>query len=285
MHPRNCFAGTSHVALVLSNFGRMDQKIGPRPAMDTRLFVSISQRCDFLLFCLCCRRSRLSAFRVPAPLLSHTGCEFCQSCVEQRDPCWVDDPRRSWGIGVSVDCPCHSVEYPQKYFLPWGMDSLCVSLASTAESLCTHPAWMFVCFRGQKNVFYMYIEGVYPGDSGIRTRFGWGQFHVSAIYAIQVNGSYCPRIYKSDYLQLRITILLTKRKIRSTQKIMNRFLTRYLNCMCKSNPVCLIQQWSGVIWLGSYVVWYRKLDPLTFFDQCAHSACMPLCVQTHEMKE
>jgi len=176
MHPRNCFAGTSHVALVLSNFGRMDQKIGPRPAMDTRLFVSISQRCDFLLFCLCCRRSRLSAFRVPAPLLSHTGCEFCQSCVEQRDPCWVDDPRRSWGIGVSVDCPCHSVEYPQKYFLPWGMDSLCVSLASTAESLCTHAAWMFVCFRGQKNVFYMYVytqvtPGFEPGSAGVSFTF------------------------------------------------------------------------------------------------------------------
>jgi len=103
-------------------------------------------------------------------------CEFCQSCVEQRDPCWVDDPRRSCGIGVSVDCPCHSVEYPQKYFLPWGMDSLCVSLASTAESLCTHAAWMFVCFRGQKNVFYMYVytqvtPGFEPGSAGVSFTF------------------------------------------------------------------------------------------------------------------
>ena len=67
-HARNFFAGASQVAFVLSNFGRMDQKIGPRPAMGTRLLVSISQRCDHLLFYLCYWPSRLSAFRVPAPV-------------------------------------------------------------------------------------------------------------------------------------------------------------------------------------------------------------------------
>ena len=34
----------------------------------TRPSVSISQQCDHLLVYLCCRQSRLSAFRVPAPL-------------------------------------------------------------------------------------------------------------------------------------------------------------------------------------------------------------------------
>ena len=61
--------------------------------------------------------------------------------------------------------------------------------------------------------------------------------------------------------------------------------------MCKSNPICLIQQWSGVISLVCCVQWryllvcHRKLDPFTFSDQCAHSACVSLCVQIHEMNE
>jgi len=37
----------------------------------------------------------------------------------QRDPRWLHDPRRNRGIGISVGCPCHSVEFPQKHFLPW----------------------------------------------------------------------------------------------------------------------------------------------------------------------
>ena len=46
----------------------------------------------------------------------HYWCEFCQSWVQQqRDPCWVHDPKRSWDIGISVGCPCHSVEFPQKH--------------------------------------------------------------------------------------------------------------------------------------------------------------------------
>ena len=51
--------------------------------------------------------------------LHHYWCEFCQSRVQRRDPRWVHDPRRSWGIGISEDCPCHSVEFPQKHFLLW----------------------------------------------------------------------------------------------------------------------------------------------------------------------
>jgi len=46
-------------------------------------------------------------------------CKCCQSWVQQRDPRWVHDPNRSWGIGISVGCPCDSVKFPQKHFLPW----------------------------------------------------------------------------------------------------------------------------------------------------------------------
>jgi len=51
--------------------------------------------------------------------LHHYWCVFCQLWVQRRDPRWVHDPRRSWGISINVGCPCHSVEFPQKHFLPW----------------------------------------------------------------------------------------------------------------------------------------------------------------------
>jgi len=113
-YSRNCSAGASQIAPVLSNFGRMDQKIGPRPTMGTCLSVSISQRCDHLLFYAVDGHIFLLS-----ECLHHYWCQFCQSWVQRRDPRWVHDPRRSWGIGISVGCPCHSVEFPQKHFLPW----------------------------------------------------------------------------------------------------------------------------------------------------------------------
>jgi len=36
-------------------------------------------------------------------------------------------------------------------------------------------------------------------------------------------------------------------------KITKYLFTFYLNSMCKSNPVCLIHQWSVIFWLASYV--------------------------------
>jgi len=42
-------------------------------------------------------------------------------------------------------------------------------------------------------------------------------------------------------------------KIQLTSKITNHLFTYCLNCMCKSNPVCLIHQWSVIFLLASYV--------------------------------
>jgi len=42
-------------------------------------------------------------------------------------------------------------------------------------------------------------------------------------------------------------------KIQLMPKIMNHLFTYYLNCVGKSNPVCLIQQLHLVILLASYV--------------------------------
>ena len=57
-------------------------------------------------------------------------------------------------------------------------------------------------------------------------------------------------------------------------KIMNRLFMYYLNCVGKSNPVCLIQQLPLVILLASYVqwlyflIWPGKIDPFTFSHLC-----------------
>jgi len=140
MHSRNSSAGASTVAPVLSNFGRMNLKIGPRPAMDTRLSVSISQRCDRLLGCLF--HAVDGHVFLPFECLHYYWCEFCQSCVQRRVPCWVDDPRRSWGIGVSVDSPCHSVEFSQKPCLLWVVGTEGCRRNSSPASSCVgilHP--------------------------------------------------------------------------------------------------------------------------------------------------
>jgi len=55
----------------------------------------------------------------------------------------------------------------------------------------------------------------------------------------------------ANFVKLQITTFAENEKIQLTPKITNHLFTCYLNCMCKSNPVCLIQQWL-VIFL-SYV--------------------------------
>ena len=63
-------------------------------------------------------------------------------------------------------------------------------------------------------------------------------------------------------------------KIQLMPKIMNHLFTCYLNCVCKSNPVCLIQQLPLIILLASYVqwlyflIWPGKIDPFTFPHLC-----------------
>ena len=52
---------------------------------------------------------------------------------------------------------------------------------------------------------------------------------------------------------------LLQRKFKLTPNITNHLSICYWNCMCKSNPVCLIQQWSVIILLGFYVQWHYFL--------------------------
>jgi len=85
-------------------------------------------------------------------------------------------------------------------------------------------------------------------------------------------------------LNLKSQLFAENGKIQLTPKITKHLFTCYLNCMCKSNPVCLIQQWSVVILLGSYVqwhyflVWHAKIDPLTFSHLCSLWKGMQLSV-------
>jgi len=75
--------------------------------------------------------------------------------------------------------------------------------------------------------------------------------------------------------KIQITTFGENGKIQLTPKITNHLFTCYINCMCKSNPVCLIQKWSVIILLGSYVQWlyflgwHTKIDPLTFSHLCS----------------
>jgi len=62
-------------------------------------------------------------------------------------------------------------------------------------------------------------------------------------------------VNNDDQFKLQITTFAEKGKIQSTPKITNHLFTSYLNCMCKSNPVCLIQQWSVIFLFASYVQW------------------------------
>jgi len=121
MHSWNCFAGASQIAPVLSNFGRMDQKLFPgRPWAHTSPF---PYRNDAIIYC--CSHAVDGHVFLLSECLHHYWCEFCQSWAQRHDPCWVHDPRRSWGIGVSVDCPCHSVEFPRKHFSAVGNQHRC----------------------------------------------------------------------------------------------------------------------------------------------------------------
>jgi len=120
------------------------------------------------------------------------------------------------------------------------------------------------------------------------------QTQVSAVYAIQTgvpHGSYHVDVWIPIYLNFTSQLFSEDRKIRLTPKISNHLFTCYLNCTCKSNPVCLIQQWSVIILLASYVqwlhflVWHGKIDPLTFSNLCSLSACMQLSVSIHQKNE
>jgi hypothetical protein len=54
-------------------------------------------------------------------------------------------------------------------------------------------------------------------------------------------------------LNFKSHLFVENGKIQLMPKIMNHLFTYYLNCVGKSNPVCLIQQLPLVILLASYV--------------------------------
>ena len=61
-------------------------------------------------------------------------------------------------------------------------------------------------------------------------------------YAHIPDGLYRMDVSIPIYLNFKSQLFDEDRKIRLTPKISNHLFTCYLNCTCKSNPVCLIQQ-------------------------------------------
>jgi len=60
-------------------------------------------------------------------------------------------------------------------------------------------------------------------------------------------------INNDDLFKVQITTFAENGKIQLAPKIKNDLFTCSLNCMCKSNPICLIHQWSVIFLLDSYV--------------------------------
>jgi len=71
-----------------------------------------------------------------------------------------------------------------------------------------------------------------------------------AISLIVSNGSYR---FPPNADILNFTTCAENGKIQLTPKITNHLFACYLNSMCKSNTVCLIQQWSVIFLLASDV--------------------------------
>ena len=69
------------------------------------------------------------------------------------------------------------------------------------------------------------------------------------------------------FFKLQITTCAVNGKIQLTPKITNLLFTCYLNYTCKSNPVCLIQQWSVIFLLAFYPLHRYEFGPLKFFSK------------------
>ena len=99
-------------------------------------------------------------------------------------------------------------------------------------------------------------------------------------------------VNNDDWYKVQITTFAENGKIQSTPKIKNHLFTCYLNCMCKSNPVCLIHKWSVIFLLASYVQWHYflvwtkpKINPLTLPHLCSLWKGMQFSVSLHPMNE
>ena len=73
------------------------------------------------------------------------------------------------------------------------------------------------------------------------------------IRTVVPNGSYSTNFQMPIVLNFKSQLFDENGKIQLKLKRTNHLFTCYLNCMCKSNPVCLIQQCSVIIFLGSHV--------------------------------
>ena len=78
-----------------------------------------------------------------------------------------------------------------------------------------------------------------------RRRLAFQNMSLSTMLVVKSNpmGRTFP-LSNADYFKLHIKTCAENGNIQSTPKITNHLFTYYSNCTCKSNPVCLIQQWS-----------------------------------------
>jgi len=117
---------------------------------------------------------------------------------------------------------------------------------TTAESLVTHPAWrpkkVSVIevslresnqgrFRKQALVYKQSVGHLRYSDSRTRWVVLWNSENVN--------------VFKPQ-----ITTFAEYEKIQLTPKTTNNLFTCYLNCMCNSNPICLIQHCSVIFFVG-----------------------------------
>jgi len=87
-----------------------------------------------------------------------------------------------------------------------------------------------------------------------RTRILMG-FIMSTIYHVVLISNSISRIVVRLKRFKKNLEILCHLQLAVTPKTTNHLFTCYLNRMCRSNPVCLIKQWSVIILLGSYVQW------------------------------
>jgi len=141
----------------------------------------------------------------------------------------------------------------------------CQSLTTT-ETLCTHLVWrpkknsqIRLCISGNRTKVH---QATSPGFYQLRWENNCTRWAVLFSH------------WNANQSKLQITSFCWEPKSQLMPKIMNHLFTYYLNCVGKSNPVCLIQQLPLVVLLASYVqwlyflIWPGKIDPFTFSHLC-----------------
>jgi len=95
----------------------------------------------------------------------------------------------------------------------------------------------------------------------IRRHLAFQNMCLSNMLIVKSNPMGCTfHLSNAEYhFKLHITTCVEDGKIQLKPKIINHLFACYSNCMCKSNPVCLIQQWFVIFLLASYVQWHYFL--------------------------